>query len=443
MNTFYEKRINGGYVLLLSLVFLGVFSVAATAYLSLVTTSARSARYDVASAGALALAEAGMDKAIYQLNQNSSYSGESNTSLGDGVFTVAVSNVDSQTKMITSTGYVPNSQTPTATKIIKAKVGIDSSTVSFNYGIQSGNGGFSMENSSKVVGNVFSSGSVTGTGANYIYGDVVSSGASGLVYGIHATSSVYAHTIGKTGVTTIVDKNAYYVTKVNTTVTGTSYPNSPDQESVDLPISDEQIGEWEALAAAGGTSTACSGGLYSISSGSVTLGPIKIPCDLTISNSAVVTIAGHIWVTGNIIVQNSAIVKMAPSLGAQNVAIIADNPSNRLTSSTIKIKNTATFQNSGTPGSFVFLISQNNSAETGGDEEAFELSNSASALVAYAAHGLIPISNSVSLKEVTAYKIKLKNSASVIYDSGLPNAVFQSGPGASWVFVPGTYSIAR
>ena len=78
----------------------------------------------------------------------------------------------------------------------------------------------------------------------------------------------------------------------------------------------------------------------------------------------------------------------------------------------------------------------------GGDVEAFELSNSASALVAYAAHGLIPIANSVSLKEVTAYKITMKNSATVTYDTGLPSAVFESGPGGSWTFVPGTYGVA-
>ena len=221
-----------------------------------------------------------------------------------------------------------------------------------------------------------------------------------------------------------------------------SHPNSPDQTTVPLPISDDQINEWETIAAAGGTAT-CTEGPYNISSESVSLGPVKIPCDLNINGSSVVTINGHIWVTGNITVQNSSVVKMSAALGSSNVAVIADNPSNRLTSSVIRVQNTATFQNSGTAGSFVFLISQNNSAETGGEEEAFELSNSASALVAYAAHGLIPLANTVTLKEVTAYKIKLKNSASVTYDTGLPSTVFQSGPGGSWSFIPGTYAIIR
>lgn len=436
-------RFMRGQIILLALIFAGIFMAVSTALVGQITSYGRAERVTVAAAQALAIAEGALDEAVYQLNQNPSYAGETDMPLGGGTFTVAVAAVDMETKRITATGYVPNSSNPVAIKTVKANIGINNSVISFHYGIQSGNGGFFMDNSSLVRGNVFSSGSVIGTSQNMIYGDVISSGASGLVYGIHATSSVYAHGIGNASESTIVDKDAYYATtKTNTTVTGTSHPNSPDQATTSLPISDAQIALWEIAAAAGGTAV-CSGGTYTISSGSVTLGPKKIPCDLTISNSAVVTIAGHIWVVGDITVQNSAQVKMAPSLGATNVAIIADDPSNRLHGSTIEVKNTATFQGSGAPGSFVFLISQNTSAENGGDEEAFELSNSASALVAYAAHGLIPLGNTVSLKEVTAYKIRLANSANVTYDSGLPNAVFQSGPGASWSFVPGTYAITR
>jgi len=439
----HTAKFHRGYVLVLALVFLGIFFTVSGAYLNSVTSSARIARYDIASAQALAIAEAGIDKAVYQLNQNPSYAGETNTVLVPGVFTITVSTIDGSTKQITATGFVPNSTNPVATKIIKANVSINNSIISFHYGIQSGNGGFQMENSSTVTGNVFSGGSIIGDSQNYIYGDVVSSGDNGLVYGIHATSSVYAHTIGNSSKSTIIDKDAYYYsTKTNTTVHGASHPNSADQPTVSLPISDDQIGQWETLAAAGGTAV-CQDGLYSISSGSVDIGPVKIPCDLEISNSAIVTIHGYIWVMGNISVTNSAEVKMAPELGANSVAIIADDPTDLMNGSRITVANTATFQNSGTPGSFIFLISQNKSAENGGEVAAFDLSNSASALVAYAAHGLIPLANSVSLKEVTAYKIKLQNSANVIYDTGLPSVAFESGPGGSWDFIPGTYSIVR
>lgn len=427
---------------MLALVFLGIFSTIATAYVSSVTTSARSARHDIESTQALAIAEGALDKAAYQLNQNPAYSGEVNTSLGNGVFTITVSSIDSGTKLLAATGYVPNSTNPKATKTIKVKIGTNNNVISFHYGVQAGQGGFVLNNSSTIRGNVYAGGSVIGAGQNMIYGDVVSSGAGGLVYGIHATSSVYAHTIGNANTNTTIDKNAYYTTKTNTTVTGTSYPGSADQAPAPLPISDAQIGEWETLAAAGGTAT-CSSGSYNISSENVSIGPLKIPCNLNISGSSVVTINGHLWVAGTIILQNSAVIKMATTLGAENVAIIADKPSDQTNSSKITVQNSVTFQNSGTPGSFIFLISQNKSAETGGAVKAFELENNVSAFVAYAAHGLIELENSVSLKEVTAYKIVLNNSANVTYDTGLPSTIFDSGPGGSWGFVPGTYSVSQ
>lgn len=440
----HRRSLEQGQIILLALVFAGVFALVGTALAGYMLSYSRAERTTVAAAQALAIAEGALDHAIAKLNQDPSYSGETGTPLSSGTFTIALANVDSETKRITATGYVPDSANPIATKVVMANVGINSANISFHYGIQSGNGGFRMENSAKVHGNVFSGGSVVGTGSggNYIYGDVVSSGPNGWAYGIHATSSVYAHRIGKDGTTTIIDKDAYYVTKEDTTVTGTSYPGSPDQPAVPLPISDEQIAEWEAEAAAVPPAT-CTDGVYRISSGAVSVGPKKIPCDFEIINGPTVTITGHLWVTGNITVKNTATVKMAAALGANNVAIIADNPSDQINSSRISVQNQATFQNSGTPGSFVFLISQNKSAEMGGEIAAFDLTNSASALVAYAAHGYIPLSNTISLKEVTAYKILLKNSAEVTYDSGLPSAVFQSGPGGSWSFVPGTYAITR
>lgn len=442
MHTPTHRSHTHGYILVVSLVFLGIFLAVSTAFLGSITSYSKSEDHTVARTQALLLAEAGIDQAMYQLNQSPSYAGETDIALGTGTFSVVVTSIDSNTKQIIVTGSVPDNANPIATRIILVRAAPDSTVVSFRYGIQAGQGGFRLENSSKIYGNVFAAGSVIGSGGNYIYGDVVSSGPGGLVYGIHATSSVYAHTIGNAGTGTTIDKDAYYVTKTNTTVTGTSHPGSPDQSPVELPISDAQIADWESQALAGGTAT-CSGGTYSVSSGTVTIGPKMIPCDMNISNSAVIMVTGHLWVKGNITVQNSAKVKMDPSLEATNVAIIADKPTDQINSSKISVQNSAMFYNSGTPGSFVFLISQNKSAETGGEVVAIDLVNSASALIAYAAHGLIPLANSVALKEVTAYKIKLQNSASVTYDTGLPSAVFESGPGASWVFVPGTYAVIQ
>jgi hypothetical protein len=306
--------------------------------------------------------------------------------------------------------------------------------VSFHYGIQAGNGGFVLDgnNSSKIIGNVFSGGTVVATGqGNYIYGDVISAGSSGLINGVHATGTAYAHTIQNS----TIDKDAYYTTITGSTATGASctggtnthcHPGSTDQDIAALPISDDQITEWESDAAAGGTSSNCSSGTYNITA-STTIGPLKIPCNLTIKG-ATVTITGPIWVTGNIAIQTGSTVKMDSSLGDANVAIIADNTTNRLTSSLIDLTQQATFQGSGSSDSYIFLISQNNSSENGGSTDAISLGQGASGVIGYASHGQITLSQSANLKEVTAYKIVLTNSAVATYDRGLPSVLFNSGP---------------
>ena len=108
--------------------------------------------------------------------------------------------------------------------------------------------------------------------------------------------------------------------------------------------------------------------------------------------------------------------------------MIADNPSDRLTSSKAKITNSAEFFGAGL-GSYILVVSQNESAENGGSEKAIEVENSANGdLLIYASHGEILLQNSVSLKEVTGYKIRIKNSAEVIYETGIASLLFTSGP---------------
>jgi hypothetical protein len=113
---------------------------------------------------ALEIAQAGIEKAVYELNQNSSYTGESDVSLGNGEFSVTITNVDANTKLAQVTGYVPDSTNPTATKTVKVKLAIDTSTVAFNFGVQVGDGGLIMSNNSQINGNLFSNGSVQGSG---------------------------------------------------------------------------------------------------------------------------------------------------------------------------------------------------------------------------------------------------------------------------------------
>ncbi len=302
------------------------------------------------------------------------------------------------------------------------------SGVSFNYGTQSGEGGIILENSSSIMGNVYSSGPIEGAGGNLIKGDVVSSGSSGRIEGVHATSSAYAHTIADS----TIDRDAYYQVISGTTVNGALHPGSADQATSSLAISDAQISAWESDAAAGGViSTPCP---YKIDD-DMTLGPKKINCDLEITNDPTVTLAGALWVSGNITIKNTAVIKVGSSLGGKSVPIIADKLSNQTTSSKIALENSVTFQGSGTAGSYVLLVSQNKSAEQGGSEKAIDVKNSVRGdLLVYAGHGEIKLQDSIKVKEVSAWRVRLKNTAQVIYETGLANLLFTAGPSGGYVF---------
>ena len=183
----------------------------------------------------------------------------------------------------------------------------------------------------------------------------------------------------------------------------------------------------------------CSGGKYELTA-NTTIGPIKIPCDFTITGTGtgggpVITLGGPIWVTGNIKIKNHVTVRVDPTLVGQSIVMIADNPANHTTSSKVEVEGSGLYF-TGAPGgsSWVMLISENTGASEGDPNEAIELEQGAQGdVLLYSRLGDILLKNNASVKEVTGYKITLRNSANVIYASGLQNALFTSGPGGTWV----------
>ena len=374
------------------------------------------------SSGSLYTAESLSEDLLYRIKNGLAFGPSTPLSL-NGVTAVATTTTVFDGKEVVVSGTSAGSFVRT----LKVHA-VTGAGAAFNYGVQSGAGGIALHNSSSVIGNLFSNGPITGDSSNLIKGDVISAGPSGSISGIHATSSAYAHAITNS----TIDKDAYYVTISNTTVGGASHSGSADQATSTLPISDAQVSVWEGDAANGGTiSSPCP---YQISS-NATLGPKKIACDLEITGSPIVTIAGAVWVVGNITIKNSATLRVDPSIGNKSVPVIADDPANRATGGTIAIQNSTQFLGNG-PQSYVLLLSQNNSAEQGGNTKAIDMQNSSNGgdLLLYAGHGLIELGNSASLKEVTGYQLSLKNSATVTYITGLANLLFTSGPGGGFMF---------
>jgi len=425
-----SKNMKGGQAIITAVVFFLFISLTIILGISSpIYTEVRLVRDLTDSKASYFLAESGQEDVIYRLKKGMQVSSSETLVLNGN--TVTTLNID----VVGGKEIISSATISSLVRKVKTNL-IEGTGASFSYGVQTGEGGFIMENFSSISGNLFSNGPVMGSGSSIIRGDVISAGPNGLADGIHATSSIWAHEIRNSE----IDRDAHYqIIDLATTVAGTSFPGSADQATSSLPISDALIAEWETDALAGGIiSSPCP---YNITT-NVNLGPVKIDCDLKISGTPTITLFGSVWVAGNIEVSNMVTIQIDPSLGGSSVAVIADNPINRETSSEIKLANKATFIGSGVGNSNVLLISQNSSAENGNFEKAIEMNNTVNGdLLVYAGHGEILLKNNITLKEVTAYRVRLTNSAEVIYELGLANLLFMSGPGGgyeidSWEEVP-------
>lgn len=425
VNKLNQNKYKGGQAILVSVLFLTIVSVIVIAGLvSPVIRGLNNANQFVSSRAAYYTAEAGIEDLVYRLKNGLEVPTSDTLSLNGGTANFEIIDDGGTDKTIEVVGIVDNLY-----RKIQVALTVGGTGNAFFYGIQAGNGGLVMGGNAIINGNVYSNGLVTGAGSgnggSLIRGTVVSSGPTGKVKNVWATSSVYAHTIE--GVK--VGGDAYYTAITGSTVSGTSHPGSPDQDPTSFPITDETIAEWEVDAAAAQTiTTPCP---YNLS-GAVTLGPAKIDCNVTTSNNTIVNLTGNLWIKGSFTPGNNTVFKVDPSLSGQTVILIIDDPSNRSTASKITISNNIRFEGSGA-NSYVMVIAMNNSAENSGSTVAIDVANNdAGAYIAYAPHGLIDIKNNAHLIEATGYKINLSNGVLIDYETGLTSLLFTSGPSAGF-----------
>lgn len=171
-NFFGRPKYQSGQILILVFITLGVVLFTVLFIIAGAQIYFQNANYSYLAEQAAAIAEAGVDKALSSLNQTGgSYTGEVETSFGDGSYSVTITSLDAETKVINSTGYVPNKANPKAKRTIK----ITSSRgvgVSFVYGIQVGEGGMELGNSNTINGTIYSNGSISGGNENTVTGDI-------------------------------------------------------------------------------------------------------------------------------------------------------------------------------------------------------------------------------------------------------------------------------
>ncbi len=114
-----------GSALITALIFITILGMLASAFLYNILATNSSFKRTSNLQVAFNLAEAGIDKAIAELSRSSStYSGEEDTPLGEGTFSVSVltSEEEAGEMLIISTGYIPHSPGSKAKRTVKATV---------------------------------------------------------------------------------------------------------------------------------------------------------------------------------------------------------------------------------------------------------------------------------------------------------------------------------
>ena len=187
------------------------------------------------------------------------------------------------------------------------------------------------------------------------------------------------------------------------------------------PVSDGNIADWKAAAAAGTVIT----GDKTITA-STTLGPAEITGNLDIG--ATLTLTGVVYVHGTITTGNNDKIKLDPSFGSNGTVLLADDR--------IDLKNGAEFSGSGTENSYILLLTTSNCtvALCGIGNAAINLSNNVGTVIINAQNGEVYVKNGAGASEITADLVNLEPNAIVTYTSGLASTVFTTGPSGGYTF---------
>jgi Tfp pilus assembly protein PilX len=167
-----------GQILVMSLIILTLLIVNSVLIIGGSLTYNQSSKYSLQDVQAINVAEAGLDKAIASINKTAgNYNGESETSLGEGSYSVTVSTIDASTKQIVATGYIPDKATAKVKRSVTMQL-VKDSGVSFTYGLQAGQGGLDMSGGALVTGSVYSNNNIVMSGGATINGDAYVAGGT-------------------------------------------------------------------------------------------------------------------------------------------------------------------------------------------------------------------------------------------------------------------------
>lgn len=405
-----EKNINNqeGYFILMTAFFVLIIMLSMAISMSfLIGTRQKSTAETIKSTQSYYAAEAGIEDALLRLKKTPGISSLNyNLIVNNATTAVNIPSTIGISKTITS-----QATNNGMARKVQTVASIDNSmATSFYYGAQVGAGGLHMDNGSRVMGNVFSDGNISGSGT--IDNNVVVSGNGHSINDVTVKGNALVYSCLSEAT---INGNLTWVTGGShaCTVGGTISEQSAEISEQPLPIPQSQIDEWKSEAA----TVKVTSGNVTINSNQ-TLGPVKITGSLTINGGVTLTITGTVYVVGNVTFQNNANIKLDSSYGSAGGVIISDGK--------ITLHNNDVFSGSGQAGSYIMVLSTNTA------DLAIDVQNNAQGAVLYTTAGGITIHNNVSVTEATGYKVVLQNNAKVQYSSGIVNIYFTSGTGGGW-----------
>jgi hypothetical protein len=406
-----DKKIktNRGQAMILSVVFFIFISLATIFGLTNPTIREFKISSDlIKSSQSFFLSESGIEDAYYRLKTAKPIGSSTVLTLENNTVTTNIDDSNYNERIITSTGDVSDRER-TNQVILTTGDG-----VSFSYGIQSGMGGFYIDQAT-VNGNVFSNGIIKGThNGNQITGTAISSEGSGLIEDANITGNAQGHTVIGTDVTgTLHCQHGSGNNKACNT-------SLPDPASAPMPVTDAIIAQWKLDANI--NNDPISGNL-TIST-PTSLGPKKITGNLNINDD--LTITGTIYVLGRITFSNGVNISLDNATYGNTGGIL-------LTDGYIDLSNNVNFEGSGEPDSYIMLLTTSACPTTGcSSTDALAVHNNAQAVILNAQNGTAHVYNNVHLNEIVAKKIILNNGAEVNYLSGFASTLFSSGPSGGW-----------
>lgn len=244
---------------------------------------------------------------------------------------------------------------------------------------------------------------------------------------MNVNGEVHANTIEKL----IIGKDAYYQTIIDSTVGGMPHPSAADPPPKVFPISDANVADWKNQVDKPETTT-----VGDINACVTTLGPRKIVGNVTFNSGCNVTVKSPIWITGTLTLNSNNVLTLDSSYGETSGVIVVGKDG---ISGKVILNSNNHLNGTGVGSSLLMVLSTFDSRSS--SEDAIAVNSNGNTGVYYAGTGIIAPGTGNTFKELTAWKIRLINSSSIDYETGLSSSLFTSGPSGSYTLVKGTYQV--